>query len=125
MPTATTFVRSDSQHAIEKFINKWWIWEILASIVSLILLAVVFIVLNYYNNAALDNWPLPWTINSVIGFVATIIQIAMMVPIAAGISQLKWLWYKENQSLRDIDTFDQASRGPFGAFFLIISLPFK
>ena len=125
MKTTTTSFRSGSSHVIKEFMNNWWIWEILASIVSLVLMAAVFIVFNHYNNTALDSWPLPWKINSVVGFIATIIQIAMTVSVAAVISQSKWLWYKENHSLGDIDTFDRASRGPFGAFFLIFSLPFK
>jgi hypothetical protein len=99
--------------------------EIIDIIVSLILLAVVFIISNKYNNTGLDSWPLPWTLNSVVGFIATIIQKAMTVPLAAGISQLKWLWYKDSHSLRDIDTFDQASRGPFDALRLLTSLRFK
>jgi hypothetical protein len=125
MPTSTTSFRSGSRHVIKEFINNWWIWEISASIVSLVLLAAMFIVFNHYNNVALDNWQHSWTLNSEVSFMATIIQTAMMIPIVAGISQLKWLWYKENHSLGDIDAFDQASRGPFGAFFLIFSLPFK
>ena len=124
-PKNNTSFRNHSKHTIEDFANRWWIWEILASIISLVLLASIFVIFNKYDNESLDSWPVIWKINSVVGFITTIVQVGMMVPVAAGISQLKWLWYKKDHSLADIDKFDQASRGPFGAVFLLLSCPFK
>jgi hypothetical protein len=120
-----TSFHDHSKHAIEDFANRWWIWEILASVVSIVLLASIFVILIKYDNKSLDAWPVTWKINSVVSFITNIPQIGMMVPVAAGISQLKWLWYKKNHSLADIDKFDQAGRGPFGAVFLLFSCPFK
>ena len=113
------------KHAIEDFATRWWPREIIASIVSIIFLASIFIVFYYYDNQPLDNWSLTWRFTSVVSFITTIAQISMLIPITAGISQLKWLWYNEKHSLADIEKFDRAARGPFGAVFLIFSYPFK
>ncbi|EKG16900.1 hypothetical protein MPH_05881 [Macrophomina phaseolina MS6] len=43
----------------------------------------------------------------------------MMMPIAEGISQLKWYWFNEPQPLIDLDRFDTASRGPWGSLLLL------
>ena len=42
----------------------------------------------------------------------------------AGISQSKWLWYRQEEprTLQDLQIFDDASRGPWGAVQLLISL---
>ena len=42
----------------------------------------------------------------------------------AGISQSKWLWFRQEEprSLQDLQLFDDASRGPWGATQLLISL---
>ena len=113
------------KHVIEDFATRWWLWEIIASIVSIIFLASIFIVFYHYDNQPLDNWSLTWRFTSVVSFITTIAQISMLIPITAGISQLKWLWYNEKHSLADIEKFDQAARGPSGAVFLIFSYPFK
>jgi len=43
----------------------------------------------------------------------------MLVAVNESISQLKWLWFREPRLLRDMQVFDDASRGPIGAARLI------
>jgi hypothetical protein len=46
-----------------------------------------------------------------------------MLAVAGCISQLKWLYFKHSpHSIRDMQTFDNASRGPMGAFELLTRL---
>jgi len=70
-----TSIHDHSKHTIEEFANRWWIWEILASIISLVLLASIFVIFNKYDNESLDAWPVIWKINSVVGFITTIVQV--------------------------------------------------
>lgn len=106
----------------QDFMNTFWVYEILASIISLAMLATIYGILKLYNSTGVD---FSWSLNSLIGLVATICQVALAIPLASGISQLKWLWYKENQKLTDLDKFDQSSRGPMGSLGLLFSRPFK
>jgi len=49
-----------------------------------------------------------------------------MLAVAGCISQLKWLYFKHStHSLHDIQTFDDASRGPLGAMELLTRLSLK
>jgi len=44
-----------------------------------------------------------------------------MVAVAAAISQGKWLWLlKKPRALNVIDTFEDASRGPFGSVTILL-----
>jgi hypothetical protein len=46
-----------------------------------------------------------------------------MLAVAGCMSQLKWLYFKHSaHSIRDMQTFDDASRGPMGAFALLTRL---
>ena len=110
---------------LQEFMNTFWVYEILASIISLTMLAAIFGVLHHYNSWDVDLWGHSWALSSLVGFLATISQITMAVPLASGISQLKWTWYKESRKLTDLDKFDQSSRGPFGSVKLLFSRPFK
>jgi hypothetical protein len=110
---------------INEFMNTFWVYEILASVISLTMLAATYGILKHYNSTDVDAWSHSWQLNSLIGLLATIIQIAMAVPLASGISQLKWLWYRDVRKLTDLDRFDQSSRGPIGSVLLLFSRPFK
>jgi len=75
------------------FLNTFWIVEIFACLVSLTMLAAVLVVLKHYNNGLVDLWEHSWSLNSLVGFLATISEITMAVPLASCISQLKWTWW--------------------------------
>jgi len=72
--------------------NTFWVYEIIASLVSVAMLAAIFGVLHHYNGWDVDLWNFSWSLGSLIGLLATISQVAMAVPLASGISQLKWTW---------------------------------
>jgi hypothetical protein len=77
---------------LQEFMNTFWVYEIIASLVSLAMLAVIFVVLHHYNGGIIDLWNYSWSLGSLVGLLATISQVAMAVPLASGISQLKWTW---------------------------------
>lgn len=39
-----------------------------------------------------------------------------------GISELKWSWFQKSRYLKDLDTMDTASRGPWGSFLLLLGM---
>ena len=67
------------------------------------MMAAIFGVLKHYSGWSIDLWSHSWSLSSLVGLLATISQIAMAVPLASGISQLKWVWYKDSQKLTDLD----------------------
>jgi hypothetical protein len=47
----------------------------------------------------------------------------MAVLIAESVGQLKWQWFQTKRKLIDMQRFDDASRGGFGGFQLLIHTP--
>ncbi|KAF2837076.1 hypothetical protein M501DRAFT_986876 [Patellaria atrata CBS 101060] len=119
------YVKTGFKHRWRDLSNRLWLWEVTACAISLVFLGAACGTLAMYDGRTIDEWFLPWKINSVIALFVTLMKTSMMVPLAASISQMKWLHFKQNRKLKDIDTYDQASRGPMGAFFLILSFKMR
>jgi hypothetical protein len=77
---------------LQEYLNTFWVYEIVASLISLAMLAAIFGVLHHYNSWIVNDWSHSWSLGSLVGLLATISQVAMAVPLASGISQLKWTW---------------------------------
>ena len=105
-----------------RHLDDWWLWEMLSILVSLLSLIAVVVILKSYSGRPLPDWPESITLNALIAVITTIMTAAMMVSVPACISQLKWLWFREPRPVKDFDTFDAASRGPWGSFLLLFRL---
>ncbi|KAL9138393.1 MAG: hypothetical protein Q9175_000376 [Cornicularia normoerica] len=83
----------------------WWLWEVVSAITAVLAIIVTLI-------------------NSVISFFATIAKLSITSAVGASISQSKWLWYRQNEPrpLKDLQLFDDASRGPWGAVSLLVNI---
>ena len=114
-----TQLRPEKMKRFRRFVDNFWLWEISTCFLSLIFLGIIFFILARFQNQSILTWTFNWRINSVIATFATLTRLAITVPIVAGLSQLKWLWFRERHRLRDIDIFDQASRDPVGAWRLL------
>jgi len=101
---------------------KDWGLELLSCLASAAALAAIIATLSIHNNQPLPEWPFGVSINAVIGLLATTLRVTMILPIAEGISQLKWLWYRRPRAMKDLDRFDEASRGPLGSGKLLTRL---
>lgn len=104
-----------------------WLWEILSLLFSIACLVASAVVLRVYDGRSLPKWPYGITL-TLISLLATLVSMAMMVPVAAGLSQSKWLWFARPGSdrgtgrgkrLADFGAFDMASRGPWGCILLL------
>ncbi|KAK3061239.1 hypothetical protein LTS18_006703, partial [Coniosporium uncinatum] len=93
----------------------WWWWELAAAMLSNICIALIFLTFAITHGKPLTTWTLPIFPNAVVSVLATIAKSALTLLVAESISQLKWLYFESAQRLRDLDAFDGASRGPWGA----------
>lgn len=100
----------------------WWWWEVGAMILSLISTALLIPVLLKVDNLAVEEWPCAILPNTLLSILTNVTKTAMMVPIAACISQMKWdhFQYRANP-LDHLQLYDDASRGPWGSFILLIT----
>lgn len=119
-----------------------WVWEILACVLAVACLVAIIIILALRQNHPVPNWPNMISINSWVSIFTAIMKAAIMLPVGegefhgrlgsdgglllliddVGISQLKWLWFKSPRPLMDMEEFDSATRGPWGALLLLFSL---
>ena len=105
-------------------LQDWWLWELLGSGTSILAMTAIVVILAIYDSSSLPDWPSSITINSTISLFSTIAKLSMLSSVGATISQSKWLWYRQTEPrrLQDLQTFDDASRGPWGAAHLLLSL---
>lgn len=97
--------------------------EITAIVGSTVCLIAIVIVLRIYTNKLTPTLPYGITLNAIIATLATTSRSMLMFAVAATVSQLKWCWYQDKRRLQDLQIFDDASRGPWGAVVLLCSQP--
>lgn len=102
-----------------RFATDRWIWELCAMLMSLSSLVAIVLVLRLHDGRPLPDWPFSITINSLVSIFSTIMGFTLLVPIAEGISQAKWHWFQQYRALRDVEVYDQASRGPWGSLKML------
>lgn len=104
---------------------RWWLIEILASLVSVAAFAAIVFVVRHYQGRGVQevNLPSSLTLNGLIALLSTVNRVALMVPVASALSQEVWTWLCESgggprrrRQLRDLELSDAASRGAWGSF---------
>lgn len=108
-------------YAAENRPQKLWLWETLSITVAVLSLTAIVITLVIHNDNPLPRWPSQITINSLISVLTSIFKASLMMPIAEGISQMRWLWYLKPRPLGQMEQWDLASRGSFSMLFYIYS----
>jgi hypothetical protein len=97
----------------------WWA-EIAWLFLSIILVIVIAVVLNYFDGQSLPEWPEGVSVNTLLALLVGICRASFAWPVAEGISQLKWNWFAiKERRLADFEAFDEASRGPYGSLKLL------
>lgn len=113
--------------------SEWWLGEILCWISGTLCIGAIILVLALYDGQPVPSrWPLGITLNAFISVISAIGKFSLAVPVNECIGELKWIWYtkrspstpSDHQSPRliDFETFDQASRSPWGAVLLAARL---
>lgn len=99
-----------------------WVWEYLATTLSLAAMASIVGVLAKFNGQDIATWTFPYniTINSVIATLNTVSKSLLAFVISAAIGQWKWiLSSKHTLRLSTFGFIDRASRGPLGSLQLM------
>ena len=110
--------KSDSKAGLSR--ARSWVFEMMAVAIGLGAVAAIIGVVSKYNGRALPDWPHSITLNALIALLATFANAAMSVCLSSGISQAKWIRFKEASTpLSDMEAFDDASRGSWGSIKLL------
>ncbi|GAB7360670.1 hypothetical protein MBLNU230_g0549t1 [Neophaeotheca triangularis] len=111
-----------------RFSLRDWQWEFVAAVFSLACVVAVIVLLIRFQDKALSSWEAPYDMkmNTLVALLSTLSRTALIIPVASCISQLKWIHLMHSpRPLREIQTFDDASRGPWGSLGLIWRLHFR
>lgn len=107
---------------------RWWLPEILASILSVISMGSLIVLLTVYDRRGLKDIDLPGslTLNGLIALISEIARVALMVPVGSTVSQEVWLWLSKGRAgparpsqVQDLASSDAASRGAWGSFMFL------
>lgn len=96
----------------------WW-WETAAIAIALMSIGAIAAVLAYANGQQPRDWKYSIQPASLVSIFSTIAKSALIVPLAASLSQLKWRYFDRPQALSRMQDFDDASRGPWGAMIFL------
>ena len=100
-------------------IFKHWRLEIGACSVFLIILVAIIATLYPHQGKPLPKWPYHLSVNTVISIYVVILKSTILLVATEGLGQLKWKWFERSRPLQDLVQYDDATRGPLGAFSLI------
>jgi hypothetical protein len=92
-----------------------WTWELVAWVLATLSIAAVMLLLIFFDGELVSAWESRIGINTMVAVLSQAAVSALLVPITASISQLKWIWYQDRRDLSDLEAFDHASRGPQGS----------
>lgn len=113
------------QYSISGNIVKRWLLELVSWIFSALCMAAIIGVLIYLQDDKLSNWTLDkrtgLTLNAYISVLSKMAGASLVLPVSEALGQLKWSWFlQHSKQMWDFEIFDNASRGPWGSFLLLI-----
>lgn len=103
-----------------------WKFELLFLTLSVGRLISIVTILFAYGDKPLSDWHAFLRPNSVVSILSTVTKAAMLMVIGQGIGQLKWVYFEQRpHRLTDFETFDGASRGPYGSMELLFKINWR
>ena len=82
----------------------------------------IVVILRKYDDRGLSTFSHKVPLNFVVSTLATVSKSSLLLTVASALGQFKWLWVSsKHRRLQDLQVFDEASRGPWGASRLLIS----
>lgn len=113
------------KYNIKKAARGWWLWEIGGAALSIGCMIAILVIIPYLHNQPLENWRLMIAPNTMISTLITISKTSMLLSVAAGMGQLKWQhFHRHTRPISELDIYDEASRGPWGALVFMFISPF-
>jgi hypothetical protein len=98
-----------------------WFYECAALAFSVGCLVALAVMLGVYDGKEAPRLPYNITLNALVSVLSTAAKSSLLFAIAGILGQIKWTWFTERRELSDIQTFDDATRGPWGALILLCS----
>ncbi len=100
--------------------STWWFKEILAVVSSFVFQGAAIVILLCMVDKPYTRWNFFVSLNATIAIFTTAAKAALLLAVAACISQWKWLHFKSrHQPIRDFDIYDEASRGSLGSLVFL------
>lgn len=114
-------------------VEKFWLFEFFGFTLALGSLLAVVGLLSAYDGRESPEWKLPvgvgkyhktfvLNINAIISIFTTTFSSGLLIPVAASMSQLKWVWFQQGHPLSHYQAFESAARGPLGSIILLWTL---
>lgn len=109
---------------------RWWLPEVLASVLSVASMGSLIILLKVYDRRGLEDidLPSPLTLNGLIALISELARVTLMVPVGSAVSQEVWLWLARARTrstrrsqVYDLEFSDAASRGAWGSFMFLFT----
>ena len=99
-----------------------WFWEIVSITFSIACFIAICSVLLGYDQKAMPNFPKGLTLNTIVSILATGSKSALLCMVRTSIGQLKWIWFqgRKKRPVYDLQSFDDASRGPWGSVMVLL-----
>ena len=102
-------------------VSDYWLIELLWWLLSLALFAAIIGILLRFDGQSIPQWRYGITLGALVSLFATLATFTMAVPVAAGLGQLKWIWFRNHDKpITDYQAIEKASNGPLGSFLLLI-----
>ncbi|KAF2119205.1 hypothetical protein BDV96DRAFT_472440, partial [Lophiotrema nucula] len=126
LPAAANFIQRIEQklwnYSASKNVVKRWLVEIISWSLSAACMGGIVAMLLVYKNDRVPRWPLGLTLNAYISVLAKVASASLLLPVSEALGQLKWSWFRGDNSKKmwDFELFDNASRGPWGSFLLLV-----
>ncbi|KAI0868106.1 hypothetical protein GGS24DRAFT_513850 [Hypoxylon argillaceum] len=100
-----------------------WMWEYLALTLSIFATASLIAFLISIDKTYMIDWKVAVSPNTVVSILAVLARAPLGFAISSCLAQMKWNWFRKRaDNLLTFCKLDDASRGPWGSFWLIIWL---
>lgn len=121
-PNSSAASRSGVQ-ITRRIVYKLWLVELLATCLSLVILAALFGILKAFDlQPVAERGLFSGLPTTLVNALTTIMRTAMLLPVATALAQLQWSWFQTERELLDIETFDDATRGVLGSVVLLTKM---
>lgn len=112
----------DEPTMIRRLLLDSWLCEAVAMSFSIGCLAAIVIVVGAHNGKRIPQFILGLTLNTIISVLSTASKASLMFVLSNILGQVKWCWMEQSgRRIFDIQALDNASRGPLGAFDILVT----
>jgi hypothetical protein len=100
-----------------------WLFEGMSSLLAMVIVITIAVIFWMMDGKPLKEWSGPVSLAATISILTTAYSSALMHSVSSFIRQLKWLHFKDKpRRLSHLETFDEASRGVWGALLLLTNV---